>query len=512
MSNTNKPGVLQSLFGFLPNVLILGLLVTIGYWGIKHDWKLSSAANTVKDEGTWCGEHNVPRDICVACNPDLLPTGKEYGWCREHGVHECTLCNPALSTVAYNVTNDDRLRAKAALSFAPRQENNRRDQLHLKRLQFGSLESYNKTGIEVVPVRQTNIAETAPVHGEITNDPSRVVHYSSRVPGSVFKVFKHLGDTVQPGDVLALIDAASVGQAKAEYLQAVAQWDVRVKTRNQMQSGVVPEPTIIAADAAVREAKIRVASARQALINLGLPAPEQTSRTEDQLTEHIHFLGLAETITKELDVRTTSNNLLPLRAMTAGTVTSRDVVAGEVVDASKLLFEIVDHSSVWLTVGVRSEEVGRIQLGKTKIRFEPEGYAGEVTAPITWISTEADHKTRLVKVRAELSNPANKLRANTYGHGDLILREEPKALVVPKEALHVENGSRFVFVRNQEFLDERAYKVFHVRMVRIGALDDKYVEIIAGVLPGELVATKNSGLLMAELRRGNIGAGCCGND
>jgi cobalt-zinc-cadmium efflux system membrane fusion protein len=46
-----------------------------------------------------------------------------------------------------------------------------------------------------------------------------------------------------------------------------------------------------------------------------------------------------------------------------------------------------------------------------------------------------------------------------------------------------------------------------VRCVRPGARGDRYTEIIAGVLPGEVVATRNSGVIRAELLRGNLGAG-----
>jgi cobalt-zinc-cadmium efflux system membrane fusion protein len=43
--------------------------------------------------------------------------------------------------------------------------------------------------------------------------------------------------------------------------------------------------------------------------------------------------------------------------------------------------------------------------------------------------------------------------------------------------------------------------------VRIGAKDDKYTEIIAGVLPCEVVTTKGSGVLRAELLKNNLGEG-----
>jgi membrane fusion protein, heavy metal efflux system len=64
-----------------------------------------------------------------------------------------------------------------------------------------------------------------------------------------------------------------------------------------------------------------------------------------------------------------------------------------------------------------------------------------------------------------------------------------------------------VFVRDKDFQKPDAPKVFHTRSVRVGAKDETNTEIVAGVLPGELVAVKNSGVLRAELLRGNLGEG-----
>jgi cobalt-zinc-cadmium efflux system membrane fusion protein len=90
-----------------------------------------------------------------------------------------------------------------------------------------------------------------------------------------------------------------------------------------------------------------------------------------------------------------------------------------------------------------------------------------------------------------------------------VLREEPNAVVVPSEAIQSEGDSscQVVFVRDKNFLKEGAPKVFHVRTVRVGAKDNQNIEIIAGVLPGELVATKGSGGLRSELLKNNLGAG-----
>lgn len=80
-------------------------------------------------------------------------------------------------------------------------------------------------------------------------------------------------------------------------------------------------------------------------------------------------------------------------------------------------------------------------------------------------------------------------------------------MVVPNEAVHWEGHCHIVFVRDKNYLKEGAFKVFHVRKVRPGVKDESHTEIIAGVLPHEVVASKGSGILRAELLKANLGEG-----
>jgi membrane fusion protein, heavy metal efflux system len=175
------------------------------------------------------------------------------------------------------------------------------------------------------------------------------------------------------------------------------------------------------------------------------------------------------------------------------------------VDSSKVLFTVVDVRQMWLTLDLRVEDAKLIALGQ-QVRFRPDG-SKVAKGRIVWISTEADHKTRTVKVRASLDNTEGHLRANTFGTGQVVLREESYAVVVPNAAVHWEGCCHVIFVRDKDFFKEGSPKVFHVRTVRQGAKDEKYTEIIAGVLPGEVVATQGSGVLRSELLRNNLGAG-----
>jgi cobalt-zinc-cadmium efflux system membrane fusion protein len=189
-----------------------------------------------------------------------------------------------------------------------------------------------------------------------------------------------------------------------------------------------------------------------------------------------------------------------------GLVVTRDVVAGEVVDPSRTLFTVVDVGRVWLLLDVPTEHVPTVQLGQN-VRFRPDGCPDEHTGRITWKSTAVDRETRTVKVRAELPNDDGHLLNETFGTGQIVLREEPDAIVVPSEAVHWEGCCHVAFVRDRNFLKKDAFKVFHTRMVRPGVTNGDTTEMIAGLLPGEVVVTKGSGVLRAELLKGNLGAG-----
>ncbi|MEX0977502.1 MAG: efflux transporter periplasmic adaptor subunit, partial [Pirellulales bacterium] len=101
------------------------------------------------------------------------------------------------------------------------------------------------------------------------------------------------------------------------------------------------------------------------------------------------------------------------------------------------------------------------------------------------------------------------LKDKTFGTGRIVLREEPQAMVVPREAVQSTGDATFVFVRDRDYLKQGTPKVFHVRQVRTGARDETGVEILAGALPGEVIATKGSTVLLGQLLRSNFGAACC---
>ena len=501
--------------GALPMIAILTGLVALGLWGHHTDWKFIGSGHNGEERGEktdWCPAHGVQESLCIECNPELSPGNKSFGWCQVHGVAECPLCHPELAQVSgkAQVSQAQRGGAQRALTLVERTKNNPQCLLHKRRLQFPTAEAAQKVGIEPAAVVEGLMVEFLSANGEIGYDQTRVARLSTRTPGTAWLVLKQHGDRVQKGEVLALVDAAEVGRAKAEFLQAFAQVNLKAKVWESLAKlpGVTAERTIQEAAAALREARIRLLSAQQALINLGLPlqADEFGNLPEDKLAERVRFLGLPPSLTQTFDLRTTTTNLLPIKAPMDGVVVAREVVAGEAVDNAKVLFVVADIRRMWLNLDVQMDDAKLLTVG-LPVRFQADGQRQEISGKLSWVSTSVEEKTRTVRVRAELDNPEGKLRAGTFGVGRIILREEKNAIVVPKEAVHWEGCCHVVFVRDKDFL-KGGPKVFYVRKVVPGARDAANVEIIAGLLPGEVVAGKGSGYLRDELLKNNLKAEC----
>jgi cobalt-zinc-cadmium efflux system membrane fusion protein len=502
-------------------VFIMAVLGGAAYWGHMTDWRVAKFSELWGTQAApaarWCEEHGVPEADCIECNPTKFPPDKDYGWCQVHGVAQCPFEHPdVIQTKEPNHPTDaDRARAERALALMPRPENNSRCELHLRRVQFATHDAAESAGVDVAIVGRGPVLEAITSNGEVTYDETRLAHLSSRVPGSIWSVRKQVGERVRKGEVLALIDSADVGKAKAEFLQALTHERLTSTNLTRLTplaaQSAVPERQLREAAAAQQEAEIRLLGARQALVNLGFALPTEGFRTAaiDDVSREIQFLGIPSEMSSTWDPTTTTSNLFPLRASLDGVVLERNVVEGEVVDATHSLFTIGDVERMWLVLNVRQDEIRYIQAGQP-VRFRPSDRSREapILGTVSWISTAADERTRTVRVRVDLPNEKGMLRANTFGTGQIVLREETETVLVPSEAVHWDGFCHVVFVRDRQYFEPTAPKFYHVRPVRLGVQQDGRTEILAGVVPGEVIAAKGSTVLAAQLLRSNLGAGC----
>lgn len=519
----NRPRqLIHFVLSAIPTVLVLGALAGIATFGHYNGWKLPKFTSAT-EEGTasneWCPEHGVPEEECIECIPSLLAADADLGWCKEHGVHQCPHCHPEVAQLK-EPPNPDTLSAKTiswALGTKERQENNLGCTLYRSRVQFASIEAVRKAGVDVEPAETQRITESVVANGEFTYDETRVARVSTRADGIVYQVKRNIGDRVQQGELLALVDSSEVGNAKAAMLDAMAKTDYQSKTVSRIaplaRSQAVSGARLLEEESLLKQSQIQLNRAAQTLANLGMQVDVKALNQlqETARWDAVRFLGVPDGVAKDLTNSTASNNLIPILAPLDGIITQREIVQGEVVSKTDMLFEVVDTSVLWLRLRVSLEDANYLALGKS-VKFRPDGSKQVVTSKINWISTNIESATRTLEVRSDIANAVGQYRNETFGSGEVILREAEDAVVVPSEAVQWDGSCFVVFVRDLNYFKEGHPKLFHTRSVRPGVTSNGRTEIIAGLLPGEIVATKGSSVLRSQILKNNLGAGCtCGH-
>jgi cobalt-zinc-cadmium efflux system membrane fusion protein len=349
-----------------------------------------------------------------------------------------------------------------------------------------------KAGIAVELVQTAAVPSVIMANGEVSYDQTRLARVRPRVSGIAAELRGNVGDAVRQGDVLAVIDSAELGDAKADYLAAVPMVELwtqaLARNRGLGERGIVAEKQILEAETELRRVKAEALKARQRLRNLGLSG-EQIAR-------------LAE---EDEDER----NRLEITAPLSGTVVRRGAVSGEAVEPTTELFTIADVSRVWMHLDVYEKDLRRIRIGQPVIFRVPGMPAAEFTGAVTWIDTEVNDQARTIRVRAEVANPDGLLRANMFGKGEIQTGDADSSLVVPRDAVQWEGSSFVVFV--QKTTDgQQTSADYEPRRVLLGREGNGLAELAwADLQPGALVVTTGSFLLKTEIQKGAIGAGCC---
>jgi cobalt-zinc-cadmium efflux system membrane fusion protein len=355
-----------------------------------------------------------------------------------------------------------------------------------KPIQLQSPDVVRTAGLRFAQLQEQPLTATITRNAEVVYNANRYARLSPRAAGVIADVRRDLGDAVAPGDVLAVLDSAELGSAKADFFQALAAIQLWKRSAERQRSladrGIGTEGEALEAENKLAEAQISQAKAKQRLRNLGLSDADMGSLEELQDT----------------------SSRLQLTAPFDAIVVERSAVLGEVVDTTTVLFTVANTQTMWAMVDLFEADWANVAAGQAAI-FSLESVPGHAfPGKITWISTHLDQATRTLKARAEIANENGLLRANTFGRVQIIVRRGERAIVVPKEAVQWDGCCNIVFVKSNE-----EGTVFQPTQVRLGVDTGAGYEALSGVQNGDVLVTAGSYLLKTEILKGSIGAGCC---
>jgi membrane fusion protein, heavy metal efflux system len=336
-------------------------------------------------------------------------------------------------------------------------------------------EQVKQLGIEVARAGSLRTQLTLP--GTIALNTDRLVHIVSRIPGVVRESRKTLGDTVQAGDVLAVIDSRELADIKATYLAARERLSLAETTlareKDLWEKKISPEQDYLTAKKAMAEARIELQTARQKLQALGF-----TEASIKQLADRV-------------DAPLTRYEVV---APSAGTVIEKHLVVGEPLKDDTEVCVVADLSTVWVDLNVSAKDVPLVRKGQ-RVTITAGAAMPAAEGTLGYIGPRVSEETRTVVTRLVLPNPDGRWRPGLFVTATIAVGDTPVSVFIPKTAIQTIEGKPTVFVQTPEG--------FEPRSVTTGRANATHVEITAGLQAGEPYATTETFIVKAELGKGS---------
>jgi multidrug efflux pump subunit AcrA (membrane-fusion protein) len=176
-----------------------------------------------------------------------------------------------------------------------------------------------------------------------------------------------------------------------------------------------------------------------------------------------------------------------LLAPITGHISAVKIAPGQPVEAADSLIEIVDLSSVHAVAALPEHLAHRVRLAQ-KGRIRATGYPDkEFLAEVEHLGTEADAPTGTIEVAFHVENPDAILRPGMRAEFSIITGKREGVMSIPAVAVQGDGAQRFVYIADYEL--KHAYAK---TPVVLGAQNDRMVEVVSGVLPGDQVVTRGA--------------------
>jgi cobalt-zinc-cadmium efflux system membrane fusion protein len=318
-----------------------------------------------------------------------------------------------------------------------------------------------RLAIEPAATQEKSTTVIAP--GMVESDPARTVTVLPPGGGRVRELKVALGDHVQRGQVLALIDSPELAQAYAD---------------NDKAASVA---ALAARNLSYQEAQLKIGAAAQRDLDQSRSDNQQAVAELEHTREHLRAMGGSEDAKGEA-------RLLAVRAPMPGSITTLSVAPGATInDDTQPIMTVADLSVVWVSAMVAENDVGKVRRNQDA-EVSLAAYPGKTLhGKVLFVSDVVESDSHRNKARVAFDNPDYELKPNMFT--SVTLRAPPaQQVVLPSSALLMNNDRTSVFVATAPWTFER-------RSVEPLLEESSLVAIVSGVQPGEQVVVRGGILL-----------------
>jgi len=307
------------------------------------------------------------------------------------------------------------------------------------------------------------VERTLQLPAMVEAEPARTVKVLPPVAGRLIDLRVQLGDRVERGQELAVIDSSDLAQAYADEDKARS----AVKMTKQ------------ALDRALALEKYSAGSVkdRQQAENDHAQAQAELERTQSRL----RAIGVLADLKEE-------GRKLSLKAPVSGSVIDLQVARGaHLNDPTAAIMTIANLDEIWVTANVPEKDTALVAQGQA-VDVVFAAYPGEVfKGRVLFVSDILDPDTRRTKVRIAFQNPGMRLKPNMFASATFVTPKQT-VRVVPATAVVLRNEVDQVFV-------EVVPWTFEARSVDIDFQQRDQIVVAHGLEAGQRVVVKGAVLL-----------------
>ena len=324
-----------------------------------------------------------------------------------------------------------------------------------------------ETPVRAESARSENIASTIATNGKVEAMNNFEAH--APAPTTVKRVLVQSGEAVRAGQLLIQLDDAD---ARAQAAKSLAQLKAAQADLNAVQTGGTQEEVLTTRSDLIkaradRDAAQRNLDALRRLQQSGAASPGEVQDAENRLKASDAAASLLESklsgrysnpeiskteasVAEARDSYQAAQDLLrrsTIVAPHAGTVYALPVKAGMFVNTGDLLVEVADLSQVQVRTYVDEPDIGRLTPGQT-VDVTWDAMPGR-----TWQGKVTQTPSRVVlfgtrnvgEITCAVNNQDHKLLPGVNVNVNIITARQENAITVSREAVHQEDGHRFVY-------------------------------------------------------------------
>jgi RND family efflux transporter MFP subunit len=351
------------------------------------------------------------------------------------------------------------------------------------------------TTVAVVQAKRQDMARNITVTAELV--PFQEVEIMAKIAGYVQKMLVDVGDRVQPGQMLAVLEIpemrddlarsaaairrnrADVARAQDELRRAESSYQMMHLTYTRLAGVEKTRPGLVAQQE-IDDAQSRdlMAAAQVAAAKSGLAMAEEQIRVSQAEENKLKTLLEYTRVT----------------APFAGVITKRYADTGAMIQSGTAshsqampVVRLSQNNLLRLVLPVPESAAGLVRVGAVlEVRIPTLGRT--IAGRVARTNERVETSTRTLGVQVDVPNPGGELIPGMYAEVNLTLASSPNALTVPVGALHDKDGTRSVYVVGEG-------GKLAARQVSTGLESATAAQITSGLSEGEVVVISNTSQL-----------------